>query len=151
MTVSALYLGHVMHQRHAPRPHGLRYRMFQMLIDLDELPALDGALKHFSRNRLNLFSVFDKDHGLSVSPEVHERREDPVHGISDFEAVVGKGPIAPVHDDPQPGIFPRGMSSRQFKMDTQPSITAGSMGNDKILADALGIGGVFFRHMFPRP
>jgi DUF1365 family protein len=37
---SALYIGTVRHRRYAPRPHGFRYRMFMMYLDLDELPGL---------------------------------------------------------------------------------------------------------------
>ena len=60
---SALYAGKVMHQRMRPRKHRLSYRIFQMLFDLDEIDALDARLKLFSRNRFNLFSFFDADHG----------------------------------------------------------------------------------------
>ena len=60
---SALYEGQVVHQRFAPRAHRLRYAMFQMLFDLDELPALSHDLKLFSLNRLNLFSFHERDHG----------------------------------------------------------------------------------------
>ena len=58
---SALYEGAVMHQRLRPRLHRLRYRIFQMLVDLDEAPRLD--LRLFSHNRFNLLSVHDGDHG----------------------------------------------------------------------------------------
>ena len=58
---SALYEGAVMHQRLRPRLHRLRYRIFQMLIDLDEAPRLD--LRLFSHNRFNLLSFHDSDHG----------------------------------------------------------------------------------------
>ncbi len=60
---SAIYEGHVVHQRLAPRRHRLRYALFQMLFDLDDLPDLDRRLHWFSRDRLNLFSFFDRDHG----------------------------------------------------------------------------------------
>ncbi len=60
---SALYEGHVVHQRLAPRRHRLRYALFQILLDVDELPDLDRRLRWFSHDRLNLFSVFDRDHG----------------------------------------------------------------------------------------
>lgn len=60
---SALYEGQVIHQRFAPKAHRLRYGMFQMLFDLDELPALSHDLKLFSLNRFNLFSFQEKDHG----------------------------------------------------------------------------------------
>ena len=40
---SALWVGVVEHQRHLPVPHGFRYRLFLVGLDLDELPqALDG-------------------------------------------------------------------------------------------------------------
>ena len=60
---SALYVGAVEHIRLSPRRHRLRYRMFQMLIDLGELEALDGGLRLFSVNRSNLYSLFEGDHG----------------------------------------------------------------------------------------
>ena len=37
---SAIYVGSVAHRRLAPRPHALRYRVFWLLLDLDELPAI---------------------------------------------------------------------------------------------------------------
>ena len=58
---SAIYVGHVVHQRHRPKKHALRYRVFSVLIDIDELPLLDG-LRWFSHNRAGLFSHRDADH-----------------------------------------------------------------------------------------
>ncbi len=60
---SSLYVGSVFHRRLAPKPHRFRYRLFWLLIDLDELPGIDRRLKVFSHNRRNLFSLFDRDHG----------------------------------------------------------------------------------------
>ena len=60
---SALYAGKVMHQRLRPRRHRLSYRIFELLLDLDELDALASGLRLFSRNRFNLFSFVDSDHG----------------------------------------------------------------------------------------
>lgn len=60
---SAFYLGRVMHQRFRPRAHTLRYRVFYLLLDIDEVEQLDRSLRFFSRNRLNLFSFQDRDHG----------------------------------------------------------------------------------------
>ena len=59
----ALYAGQVVHRRFAPRPHRLRYRIFQMLIDVDQAPSLGSRLKLFAYNRPGLFSLQDADHG----------------------------------------------------------------------------------------
>jgi DUF1365 family protein len=63
MTVSGLYDGEVGHRRLRPRRHRLRYGIFQLLLDLDELPTLDRRLKLFGHNRAALFSFLDRDHG----------------------------------------------------------------------------------------
>lgn len=61
--VSCLYRGEVMHRRLIPIRHRFVYRVFSMLLDLDEVPALARRLKLFSHNRWNLFSYHDRDHG----------------------------------------------------------------------------------------
>jgi len=66
---SALYVGSVMHRRVRPRPHRLRYRIFSLLLDLDEIDALSDRLWLFSRNRFNLFSFHDRDYaGRDAEP-----------------------------------------------------------------------------------
>jgi DUF1365 family protein len=60
---STLYIGRVAHQRFAPRRHHLRYAMFQVLFDLDELPSLSRRSRLFSHNASNLVSFHDRDHG----------------------------------------------------------------------------------------
>lgn len=60
---SALYVGQVMHQRLRPRRHHLRYRLYHLLIDIDELPRLHQDLRFFSVDRFNLFSFHARDHG----------------------------------------------------------------------------------------
>ncbi|WP_420383685.1 DUF1365 domain-containing protein [Novosphingobium sp.] len=60
---SALYVGHVMHHRMRPRVHRLRYRLFSLLLDLDEIDTLSARLWLFSRGRFNLFGFYDRDHG----------------------------------------------------------------------------------------
>ena len=62
-SASGLYAGLVLHQRLRPRRHRLRYRIFQMLLDLDELPALDRGLRWFGHNRAALAGFHDRDHG----------------------------------------------------------------------------------------
>lgn len=64
MTVaSALYRGEVMHHRSRPRTHRFSYRVFWLLLDLDEVEGLDRRMRLFSRNRFNLLSFHDRDHG----------------------------------------------------------------------------------------
>jgi DUF1365 family protein len=60
---SCLYTGQVVHRRFAPRTHQLRYRVFWMLLDLNDVDDLAKRLSFFSRNRFNLTSFFDADHG----------------------------------------------------------------------------------------
>ena len=60
-TVSGLYAGTVVHTRLRPIRHHLRYRVFSLLLDLDELPVL--GLRLLSHNRFNLFAFHDRDHG----------------------------------------------------------------------------------------
>jgi DUF1365 family protein len=59
---SALYSGHVVHERARPKRHRLSYRVFMLLLDLDEIDALDRSLKRFSRGRWNLTGFHDQDH-----------------------------------------------------------------------------------------
>jgi len=61
--MSAIFRGIVTHKRFRPRVHKLRYRVFSILFDLDELPELDRSLTFFSRNRFNLMSFHARDHG----------------------------------------------------------------------------------------
>lgn len=63
MNRSCLYAGQVMHHRMKPSRHRFIYRVTSMLLDLDELNQLHDRLRLFSRNRFNLFSFHDRDHG----------------------------------------------------------------------------------------
>jgi len=60
---SALYRGGVTHRRLRRRDHRLNYRVFWLLLDLAEIDGLDRRLRLFSRNRFNLLSFHDRDHG----------------------------------------------------------------------------------------
>ena len=59
---SCLYAGTVMHHRLRPVKHRFVYKVFSLLVDLDELKQLD-KFRFFSINRFNLFSFHEKDHG----------------------------------------------------------------------------------------
>lgn len=71
-TKSALYIGSVAHRRLRPRKHRLRYRIFSLLIDIDELPALSKKLWLFSYGRLNLFSIIPDDHLFAKSGDLRD-------------------------------------------------------------------------------
>ena len=60
MIKPVIYFGETFHKRFFPKVHELRYQIFQILIDIED--ELSGH-KYFSKNRFNLFSFYDKDHG----------------------------------------------------------------------------------------
>ncbi|WP_419906310.1 DUF1365 domain-containing protein [Hoeflea sp.] len=62
-TSDAVYVGTVMHRRLRPRPHGFRYSVFSMLVDIDHLSDLNRRLRLFSHNRFNVYSIHERDHG----------------------------------------------------------------------------------------
>ena len=62
MPASALYEGWVTPRRLAPRRHAFRYRVFALLLDLDELECLS-RLRLFRWNRPGVASFYDSDHG----------------------------------------------------------------------------------------
>jgi len=63
MSTSALYNGVVVHKRVRPVEHALRYHVFSLLMDCDDLPNLDRRLRLFSYNRFNICSLHDSNHG----------------------------------------------------------------------------------------
>ncbi|MBA8879955.1 DUF1365 domain-containing protein [Phyllobacterium myrsinacearum] len=77
--LSAIYTGRVTHRRMRPKRHFLRYRMFYMLLDIDEIKGIALTNRWFSHNRFNLFSFFDRDHGSKF---------DAAAGCSDLRAYV---------------------------------------------------------------
>jgi DUF1365 family protein len=60
---SALFAGHVVHQRTRPKRHRLRYSVFYLALDLEEAPIVARTLRLFSVNRFNVFSLHERDHG----------------------------------------------------------------------------------------
>lgn len=59
---SAIYAGTVTHRRLRPKRHRMRYRVFSLLLDVDEIPELCGRLHWLSHRRFNLFSFDERDH-----------------------------------------------------------------------------------------
>jgi len=75
MIASGLYVGQVMHRRLRPRVHRLRYRLFSLLLDLDEVDDLARRLRLFSRGRFNLFAFHDRDHGVGTAEPLRAQVE----------------------------------------------------------------------------
>ncbi|MGV8856127.1 MAG: DUF1365 domain-containing protein [Devosia sp.] len=85
--LGAVYVGEVVHKRARPKRHALRYRVFSMLVDLDQLAALDEKLRLFSLNRLNLVSLVTRDFGARDGSSI-------AAFIRAKAAAAGAGPIA---------------------------------------------------------
>ena len=83
---SALYSGIVVHQRFKPHRHRLRYRLAQILFDLDAMPAL----RLFSHNRFNLVSFHDRDHLDGSGTDLRNQVE---HALIDAGLQPDGGPI----------------------------------------------------------
>ena len=58
-----LYCGQVVHKRVRPRKHALAYDVFSILIDVDRIDEAAARSLILSRNRFNLFSIYDRDFG----------------------------------------------------------------------------------------
>lgn len=63
MTAAALYVGETWHRRFAPRPHAFRYRLFQLLVDIDRLDEAFAGLRWMSLGKRGLMSFSPRDHG----------------------------------------------------------------------------------------
>jgi uncharacterized protein len=55
--------GDVVHKRLRPKLHGMRYRVFSLLIDVDQIDAAVRGCLWLSHNRFNLLSLMDRDFG----------------------------------------------------------------------------------------
>jgi len=69
---SCLYRGEVVHRRLAPVRHNLRYRVYNLFLDIDDLPQLSRKLWLFSYNRFNLFSISDHKHGRGDGTSIRD-------------------------------------------------------------------------------
>ena len=69
---SCLYHGDVVHRRRVPVRHKLRYRVYNLYADIDELEHLGRRLRLFSYNRFNLFSIDDRDHGPGTGTSIRD-------------------------------------------------------------------------------
>ncbi|WP_353213848.1 DUF1365 domain-containing protein [Salinisphaera hydrothermalis] len=63
MNTPALYRCRIMHRRPGPPRYRFAYRAFFVLLDIDAIDAACGVSPLISRNRFNLLSFYDADHG----------------------------------------------------------------------------------------
>lgn len=63
---SSLYRGYVTHARSWPKRHAFRYRVFSLLLDLDELNEIDAQSRLLGVNRSAPLSFHEKDHGAGA-------------------------------------------------------------------------------------
>lgn len=75
---SAVYVGLIRHRRFKPVSHELRYSLFMMYLDLDELPLLLSKHWFFSEGKFNL-SSFNRDDYLN--PEIRNLKEAVVEEV----------------------------------------------------------------------
>ncbi len=60
---NAIFKGTLLHRRYQPCRHELNYTVADVLIDVDQLEALNGNAWLMGYNRNRLFSITDKNHG----------------------------------------------------------------------------------------
>ena len=60
---SGLYRGYVTHVRSAPKRHAFRYRVFSLLLDLDELNDINAQSRLLGINKRAALSFYESDHG----------------------------------------------------------------------------------------
>ena len=68
---SAIYQGHVSHQRHTPRPHAFRYPIYMVYLDLDELDDVFASHPLWSLERFNLLTFRRKDYFGAPTKSLH--------------------------------------------------------------------------------
>jgi DUF1365 family protein len=84
---SCLYECTVFHRRYQPKPHEFLYRVFYLLIDLEELDSLDATLRLLKVNRRGFYSFRESDH---ISHGAQSIRENIVRYLQ------SKGVTSPV-------------------------------------------------------
>ena len=72
---SALFSGLVTHARVRPKQHKLSYRIYSLLLDLDELDQIDRRFRLLSIDRFNLFSFYRKDRGDRSGSDLRKQVE----------------------------------------------------------------------------
>ena len=86
------YLGSVFHQRLMDPKYRFRYRVFNLLVDVDRLDSLAQRHKFLSHNKFNLFSFYDQDH-LPVGTDQSSLRAWAEAGLKDHGIELAGGRI----------------------------------------------------------
>jgi len=86
---SGLYVGTVFHRRLRPRVHALKYKIYMLLIDLDEAAGLTQRLKWLARGKFGLMSLNLPDFGDGSRRPLREQ----IDGHLAEAGIPGGGPI----------------------------------------------------------
>lgn len=73
-SAATLYSGTVMHARLQPFGHRFEYKVFSLLLNIDQLKDANKASRFFSINKRNVASFYETDH-------IDKRVSDPAKGI----------------------------------------------------------------------
>ena len=73
---SALYVGTLRHRRLAPKPHAFSYPVYQLLLDLDELPRVEEEVGLFRHDRRGWTALFDRDYLGPAERPIKEKLRD---------------------------------------------------------------------------
>jgi DUF1365 family protein len=87
-TKSSIYYGEVVHHRFRPKTHRLRYKVFSLLLDIDELEDLAKRSKLLSYNQRAFYSIHDKDHGYGENISDWIRNELKEAGLSNCSTTI---------------------------------------------------------------
>ncbi|MEO8054072.1 MAG: DUF1365 domain-containing protein [Acidobacteriota bacterium] len=71
--VPSLYTGVVRHERFTPKPHRFQYRVYEALVDVDDLDSLAKKIRFFSHGRTNLTSLHDGDYMGKSEGSIREK------------------------------------------------------------------------------
>ncbi len=72
----SLYFGEVVHIRHRPKQHSLKYRVFSTLIDIDEARTAPKSSWLFGFDKWAIFSFWQKDFGTKRGPNAQSLFEN---------------------------------------------------------------------------
>ncbi len=79
---SAIYQGHIAHQRFLPKPHGFRYKAFMMYLDLDELPTLFEKTSFWAYEKSNIASFKRADYYGDPQKPLKSEISDLIHAAT---------------------------------------------------------------------